>query len=207
MFLPLIAVCISLQFLPDQIPAHYAISGEVNRWGSKYETLIFPGISIILGLFILFITKKASKQEVTGHNNQKIGIITGILLLILLNIMTFYFLYLDFYQIENLTSVSIDLTQLVWTSLGVILIILGNIMPKLKLNSMIGLRTKWSMKNEVTWKKSQQFGGISSIIAGLLIIVSNLLIQSPGNTLISLFILVASLPLDIYYSYKTAKKY
>ena len=48
MFLPLLVVLISLKFLPDQIPAHYGISGEVDRWGSKYETLIFPGVTLSL---------------------------------------------------------------------------------------------------------------------------------------------------------------
>ena len=41
-FLPLPAVLISLQFLPEQIPAHFDLSGQVTRWGSKYETLLFP---------------------------------------------------------------------------------------------------------------------------------------------------------------------
>lgn len=207
MFLPLFAVLISLQFLPDQIPAHYGISGEVDRWGSKYETLIFPGITIVFGLFMLVITKYASKQEKHGTNNQKIGIITGTLMLLLFNIMTFYFLYTDFNMVENLTSLIIDPSQLIFITLGIIIIILGNIMPKLKMNSMIGLRTTWSMKNEITWKKSQHFGGISFIIVGLLIIIANLFIYPPISILLSLTILVASLPIDIFYTYKIAKKY
>lgn len=207
MFLPLLVVLISLKFLPDQIPAHYGISGEVDRWGSKYETLIFPGVTIIFGIIMLIITKYASKQEKGGNNNQKIGIITGILLLLLFNIMTFYFLYTDFDKVENLASVPIDPSQLIFISLGVIIMILGNIMPKVKMNSMIGLRTTWSMKNEMTWKKSQRFGGISFIIIGILIIITNLFFHSPISILLSLIILVASLPFDIYYTYKVAKKY
>lgn len=207
MFLPLLVVLISLKFLPDQIPAHYGISGEVDRWGSKYETLIFPGVTIIFDIIMLIITKYASKQEKGGNNNQKIGIITGILLLLLLNIMTFYFLYTDFNKVENLASVPIDPSQLIFISLGVIIMILGNIMPKVKMNSMIGLRTTWSMKNEITWKKSQRFGGISFIIIGILIIITNLFFHPPISILLSLIILVASLPFDIYYTYKVAKKY
>lgn len=37
--------------LPDEVPAHYNASGEVDRWGSKYELFILPGI----GLFILLL--------------------------------------------------------------------------------------------------------------------------------------------------------
>ncbi len=207
MFLPLLVVLISLKFLPDQIPAHYGISGEVDRWGSKYETLIFPGVTIIFGIIMLIITKYASKQEKGGNNNQKIGIFTGILLLLLFNIMTFYFLYTDFNKVKNLNSIPIDISQIIFITLGVFIIIIGNIMPKIKMNSMIGLRTTWSMKNEITWKKSQKFGGVSFIIVGILMIIMNILFHPPISILLSLIIPVASLPFDIYYTYKVAKKY
>lgn len=207
MFLPLLVVLISLKFLPDQIPAHYGISGEVDRWGSKYETLIFPSVTIIFGIIMLIITKYASKQEKGGNNNQKIGIFTGILLLLLFNIMTFYFLYTDFNKVKNLNSIPIDISQIIFITLGVFIIIIGNIMPKIKMNSMIGLRTTWSMKNEITWKKSQKFGGVSFIIVGILMIIMNILFHPPISILLSLIIPVASLPFDIYYTYKVAKKY
>ena len=207
MFFPLFVVLASLQLLPDKIPAHYGISGEVDRWGSKYETLIFPAITIIFGFIMLIVTKYASKQEKVGHNNQKIGTLTGILSLLLFNVMTFYFLYADFNKIKNLNSIPIDLSQLIFILLGVIMMILGNIMPKVKMNSMIGLRTTWSMKNEITWKKSQKFGGISFIIVGILIIITNLFTKSPISVFLSLAILIFSLPFDIYYTYKVAKEY
>ena len=78
---------------------------------------------------------------------------------------------------------------------------------KIKMNSMIGLRTTWSMKNEITWKKSQKFGGVSFIIVGILMIIMNILFHPPISILLSLIIPVASLPFDIYYTYKVAKKY
>ena len=53
MFLPAPVTLVSLLFLPDQIPAHYGFDNQVTRWGSKYETLIFPVITIIFGLIML----------------------------------------------------------------------------------------------------------------------------------------------------------
>ena len=71
MFLPLPVTLISLVFLPDQIPAHYGLYYQVTRWGSKYETLIFPLMNLILGLFMLGISKYSAKQEKQGKNNEK----------------------------------------------------------------------------------------------------------------------------------------
>lgn len=153
MFLPLVVVLIALQFLPELIPAHYDMNNQVTRWGSKYETLIFPVITVLFGYFVLAMAKLSSKQEENGSNNKNVCIVTGIASLALFNAMTFYFLYADFNSIENLSSIALDLNQLVFGLLGVAMIILGNIMPKLRMNSVVGLRSVWSMKNETAWKK------------------------------------------------------
>ncbi|WP_242774513.1 DUF1648 domain-containing protein [Brevibacillus parabrevis] len=40
--------------LPDKVPAHFDAVGEVDRWGSKWELLILPGIgAFIFGLMQL----------------------------------------------------------------------------------------------------------------------------------------------------------
>lgn len=63
MFLPLIVVLIALPFLPERIPAHYDFNNQVTRWGSKYETLIFPVITVLFGYFMLGMAKSSSKQK------------------------------------------------------------------------------------------------------------------------------------------------
>ena len=153
MFLPLIVVLIALHFLPERIPAHYDFNNQVTRWGSKYETLIFPVITVLFGYFMLGMAKFSSKQEENGSNNENVCIVAGIVSLTLFNAMIGYFLYADFNSIENLSSIALDINQLLFGLLGVAMIILGNIMPKLRMNSIAGLRTVWSMKNETTWKK------------------------------------------------------
>ena len=48
MFLPLLITVFALPFLPEKIPAHYNFAGEIDRWGSKFETLIFPAVTIAM---------------------------------------------------------------------------------------------------------------------------------------------------------------
>lgn len=207
MFLPLIVVLIALQFLPEQIPAHYGFDNQVTRWGSKYETLIFPVMTILFGYFMLGMAKFSSKQEGTGSNNENVCITAGIVSLAIFNAMTGYFLYADFNSIDNLSSIPLDLNQLLFGLLGVTMIILGNIMPKLRMNSVSGLRTVWSMKNEITWKKSQRFGGISFILGGIIIIIVCFLTKGLSCFLWTMGIVAILLTVDIYYTYTLSKKY
>lgn len=207
MFLPVPVTLISLVFLPDQIPAHYGSDNLVTRSGSKYETLLFPIFTIIFGLFMMGISKFSSSQEKNGKNNEKICIVAGIFSLLIFNVMTGYFLYTDFNKVENLSTVPVDLSQLIFILLGIFMIVFGNIMPKIRMNSAMGLRTKWSMKNEITWKKSQRFGGISFMIVGILIILACSVTKGVVCYLWSIGILILSLPIDIYYTYRVAQKY
>lgn len=207
MFLPVLLTVILLPFLPEQIPAHYDLHHQVTRWGSKYEAFIFPALTIAFGLFMLGISSYASKQEAAGKNNENICITAGILTLLLFNVLTGYSLYTDFHKIEDLSAVTVDINQLVFGILGVSLIIIGNIMPKTRRNSLMGLRTVWSMKNETTWKKSQRFGGILFIITGLLILIISIFVKGNACMICSLVILFATLPVSVYYTYRTAEKY
>lgn len=71
MFLPLVMSIVALLFMPEVIPTHYNIENIVDRWGSKYEILIFPILTILYGQFFLFMVRIAKKQEVEGNNNEK----------------------------------------------------------------------------------------------------------------------------------------
>lgn len=207
MALPLVAVLIALQFLPEQIPAHYDLHNQVTRWGSKYETLIFPVFIIIFGFFMLGMAKLSARHEENGRNNENVCIVAGIMVLVLFNAMTGYFLYTDFNKVENLSSVVLDINQLIFGILGISMIVIGNIMPKVRMNSIMGLRTSWSMKNEITWKKSQRFGGISFIISGITIVVACFLTRGIACFCWTMGVFALLLAADVCYTYKISKKY
>ena len=77
MFIPLFITVIALPFLPGKIPAHYNFAGEIDRFGSKFETLLFPLCTIGMGFFMLWMAKISAKQEKGGKNNEKVVFYTG----------------------------------------------------------------------------------------------------------------------------------
>ena len=198
MFLPLIVVCLALPFLPDQIPAQYNLNNEVTRWGSKFETLLFPFISLLFGSLLLAITKYNSNHLKNSPQNEEVCLLAGIVTLLVFNVMTLFFLYTDFKSIANLNSVPIDLYQLIFGSLGFGLIFLGQKMPKVKMNHYLGLRTQWSMKNEITWLKSQIFGGYSFIVTGIVILLICFMTNGLHCFLWVLAVIIVQLIVDIF---------
>ena len=78
MFLPLVVVLIALQFLPELIPAHYDMNNQVTRWGSKYETLIFPVITVLFGCFMLAMAISLKTQN-NNDDKLKFCVLRGLL--------------------------------------------------------------------------------------------------------------------------------
>ena len=207
MFLPLVATLIALPFLPEQIPAHYGFDGQVTRYGSKYESLIIPAITLAFGAAMLFEAKIAAKKEKDGENNEKVSITTAIAAVVLFNVLTGFFLYTAFAQTEDIYNISLDVYQIVFMVFGAGMIVIGNVMPKLRMNGLIGLRTGWSMKNETTWKKSQRFGGIVAIVTGVVTIIICCFTKGLLCAGLAIGIQIVALPVEIYYTYRAAKKY
>lgn len=205
MVLPLLLVGLSLPFLPDQIPAHYNLDNEVTRWGSKYETLLFPTIAILIGFLMLALAKYSSKHQENGKQNEETCFIAGIVCLLVFNVMTPYFLYADFKSTDNLNTLPIDLYRLIMGILAIGFIILGKAMPNVAMNRAIGLRTTWSLKNETTWKKSQIFGGYSFIVSGILILIVCIFTKGITCFLWVMVIIVLQLIIDIVATWKIAK--
>lgn len=207
MFSPLLITLAVLPFLPEQIPAHYGFDFQVDRWGSKYETLIIPAFTVTMGCFMLAMAKITAKKDDKGKNNESVIVVTGIAMLTLFNVMTGYFLYAAFKGVENLSSFSLDFNRIIFILFGIFLIIVGNLMPRLRRNMIIGLRTTWSLKNDITWEKSQRFGGISLIIAGAGMILICLFTGGWQCFACSIGLLLITIIIDIVYTYIIAKKY
>lgn len=43
---------------PDQVPVHYGASGQIDRWGSKYEMLLLPVINLLFGGFMVWLARR-----------------------------------------------------------------------------------------------------------------------------------------------------
>lgn len=202
--LPLAVTLVILPSLPERIPAHYDIHGSIDRMGSRYEALILPAVIIVNGIFLWIMQRiTARKSERNAVAVEWIGIFT----LFIFNLLNAFMLNNDMRMVTDMKLSGFHFEQIVAVIIGLLFIGMGCLLPRMKRNPWIGLRTPWSMKNDTTWKKSQAFAAKSSVIAGIVILVSGLLLKGGRATAIMIVALAVSLATDIIYSYFIAKKY
>ena len=214
-FVPLVITAVVLGFLPDKVPMHYNSEGEIDRWGSKYENLIFPIIIIFLALFwqmfIWYFEKKAAKSKEDkirkeAVSNAKVLSIVSISMSVMYCIMQCFFLYKAYIEANaKVTGDVIDTAQMSCILLGLMFVVIGNFMPKTRRNGVVGFRIVWSMYNDVTWAKSNRFAGIALIIVGVLTIITSIFVEGMLATGLMLIYLFISLIVMVIYSYKVYK--
>lgn len=197
---PLIITFFVLPLLPDEIPAHYGYNGNVTRYGSKYEMLLLPVVTVAMGFFWLLMERIALKDKEKGAQNAIVLFWGNIVMTLTFTVLTIWFLYLSYTQAQNINQSGFDFMKLLSILLSMAWIIIGNYLPKCKQNALIGIRTKWTLADEAVWFKTHRFGGrlvfITGIASGLLCL---LLFDGAASLIVSLgsFIIIV-IPIVIY---------
>ena len=209
--LPLVATCAVLPFLPEQIPAHYDLAGEVDRWGSKFESLIFPAVIVLLGFVWFLVLRSAGKKcaaaaddkaRAAAVRNEKVFLWAALGTTVILCALQIVSLIT---AARGASSSTDSLRSLTIFFLGLLLVLFGLLMPKTKRNGAFGLRTHWSMKNDRAWKKSNRLGGIVMVICGLLVVLLSAVLPGALAGLAALGVLLLDVIVSVICSFIAGK--
>ena len=87
---------------------------------------------------------------------------------------------------------------------GLLFIVVGNYMPKIRQNSFMGIRVKWTLENEANWNATHRMGGKVWVAGGFACLAGAMLpIQAMGVVFPVVLVTVALAP--IVYSYYYSK--
>ena len=153
---PFAAAMVALALAPDEIPAHWGFSGEADRMGSKWELLLWPGIILLLRLLLGWIEKLVREKDRDGEKNARYIASSTIAALALMDFLSLYFMRFSISRDSDIDDYNSAIWQISMSLAGLSLIPYGNMLPKLRLNSTVGLRTRYSVKNEETWALCQR---------------------------------------------------
>jgi uncharacterized membrane protein len=100
-----------------------------------------------------------------------------------------------------------NMLTMILPALALLIFIIGAIMPRLKRNWFVGIRTPWTISSDLVWEKTHKIGGVIFEIAALFILIGTWLPRTLALWFILLPLLVAAL-VPVIYSYfifKTVK--
>ena len=204
----LLIVLIMLPVLPAEVPMHFGFGGNITRFGSKYEMLILPALTIIMGLTFPLMERSVIKHDgEKGVRNAKVLYWTNNTITLIFMTLTIMIAYLSYTESTGIDD-GIGAMRIVAVCIGISCIVIGNLLPKCKQNALIGIRTKWTLSSETSWYKTHRLGGKAMVIYGVLIVLLNLIILDGSVSLLVTAggLLIVMIPLIIYSHYVYKKE-
>ena len=174
--------------LPDQIATHFSQGNVPDGWSSKPMAVFgLPLILVALHLFCIFITLNDPKKKNIGRKILPIIFWMIPIISLLVNSAT--------YGIA--LGLKIDIELIVSLLLGLLFIIFGNYMSKIRQNYTVGIRLPWTLSSEDNWDKTHRLAGKLWIVGGVLVLF-NVFLKWTGF-LIGILLVIVFVPM--VYSY------
>ncbi len=187
--------------LPDglQLPIHWNINGEVDKYADATTAFLFPPIVMIIILSIFAALSKLDPRKKNIEQSQKAITATSVAITLLL--VTFEVSY-----IAIVNGIEVPMLKVVGLIVGVVLIIMGNYLGKTRSNFFIGIRTPWTLLSDSVWQRTHRLAGKLFMIIGLIIVICCWFIPNVnlGVLIISTVLPAALIP--CFYSWRLWKE-
>lgn len=151
--------------LPEQIPTHWSMSGEVNGWSNRlWGAWMLPLIMAVVWLFMRAIPhidpRKANYEKFSGMYDALVILILAFMLLMHVVVLL------------SATGNVIRMDRVVMPATGIFIAIMGVLLPRAQPNWFVGFRTPWTLTSDLSWERTHKAGGALFIALGLLIVAS-----------------------------------
>ena len=193
-----IASAIAYPRLPETIPTHWNMDGQPDGWSSRaFGALITP----VILLFVWGFVRVLPAIDPRGANYAKFG---GAFEAIFDSLMVFL-LGMHIVLLRAGLGHPVQIQRIAPFGIGVLLIVIGNLLPRCRPNWFVGIRTPWTLSSDRVWEKTHRFGGRLFVAAGFLIAVAALFwVQWVHVVLVTSILLV--LAAVLIYSYLEWKR-
>ena len=149
------------KILPNAIPIHVNIKGEIDQYGSKLFVFIFP--VLLTGIFSLLkmIPKydKYSKNYLLFKSEYNLFTVT----------VVSFVAYVEYLFIE-LSKQQYDLLLYIMPGLGVTFVISGFCVERSKMTQYFGCKNKWAYTSQENWTKYNFMGGLVMKVSGIMLL-------------------------------------
>jgi len=177
--------------LPAQTPVHWDMHDHVNGTMPRLWAAGVP-LLIVLGLAALMIV-------LPKISPRRFGIapfirVWNIVMLALQGLM----LALGLCVLLAGAGHHLPISVIGMTVVGVVLMVLGNYMGKLRQNFFAGIRTPWTLASDAVWERTHRLAGWVFMLAGVVTVVAALAGAMSGWLLA---VIVAVLLIPVVYSY------
>ncbi len=159
--------------LPDPMPVHWGVSGEPDRFGSRFQgAFLMPIIMVALFALMQWLPSVDPRAKNIAKFRDSYDLIIGGLLA--------FMTILHIVALGSALGWNVNPTSIVLASLGALFVLLGNQLPRARSNFIFGIRTPWTLSSDAVWTRVHRVGGYAMVAGGLVTIAAAFLPPATG---------------------------
>lgn len=151
--------------LPEQVPVHWDLRGQVDGYGSRFAVLFLtPLIMVAVWGLLRFLPRidphRANYARFAGTYEVIIDSVMAMMLVIHLAILL------------GASGAPDSVPLVVRAAVGAMFIVMGNVMPRTRQNWFVGVRTPWTLASARVWERTHRFAGYMFVALGVVVILT-----------------------------------
>lgn len=188
-----VATIAAWPWLPERIPSHWNIHGEVDGWTSRFPgAFLMPGMALAMWLLLPVLRKLDPRRANYERFDDTFWLVVNALLV--------FFAALHALMLLAAVGFAVNVGRWVMALLGVMFMVLGNYLPRVRSNWWMGVRTPWTLESESVWRETHRVAGRTFMVAGAIALATVLLPTAVGFWIaLGAIVLAAFIPVG--YSY------
>ena len=103
-------------------------------------------------------------------------------------------------------GVAVEMVRVLAIGVGLLLVVLGNAMPKSQPNSFAGIRTRATLADPANWHETHRLTGLLTMIGGAILVVAALLLPVPVLIWVILACAIVPIVVGLIYSHRLARR-
>ena len=154
---------------PETMPIHWGITGQADGFASvPTAVFLMPLIMLATHLFCMLV---CSLDPGNKNRHQKILhiVLWTVPVICTLSCCGIYAL-----------ALGVEFSPVLWTTvpMGLLFALIGNYMPKTRMNSTVGIKVPWTYTSEENWNATHRFAGKLWVAGGILMALGGFLPHS-----------------------------
>ena len=180
--------------LPEIMVTHWDFSGNANGWSSRAATVF--GLPLVI-LALHLVCFYAESRETKKNTNP-------VLRTVLLWFCPAVSLLGGAVTLGTGLGYEMHISTVVPVFVGLLFLILGNYLPKIRQNRTMGIKLPWTLQSEENWTRTHRLAGFLWVAGGLLLILLTLL--GLGSTWVYAAVTAAMVLIPGFYSWELHRK-
>ena len=153
--------------LPEKLPMHFNAAGEVDGWAGKAVGVFAMPAFFVAVQWLCAVGSFKMDPKANNLNDKVMGLVLWFIPV--MSVLMHTLVYCTALGMEMNVQIVIPVL------IGLVMIAIGNWLPKCKQTYTLGIRLPWTLENEDNWNRTHRFAGPVWVVCGMIIVAGGLI--------------------------------